>query len=59
VSIVILSEIEKRRQRKNSRMWESSFYKGKNYVQLLANLRADETGLFENFSIDLIGIFTS
>ena len=44
-SIVILSEIEKRRLRKKRRMWESSFLKGRNYVQLLANLKADETGL--------------
>ena len=50
VSIVILSEIEKRRHRKKRRMWESSFLKGRNYVQLLENLKADETGLFKNFN---------
>jgi len=47
---VILSEIEKRRQRKKRRMWKSSFLKARNYVQLLANLRAEETGLLKNFS---------
>ena len=42
-SIVILPEIEKRPHRKKRRMWESSFLKGRNYVQLLANLKADDT----------------
>ena len=46
----ILSEIEKRLHRKKRRMWESSFLKGRNYVQLLANLKADEMGLFKNFN---------
>ena len=49
-SIVILSEIEKRRQRKKRRMWKSSLLKGRNYVQLLSNLKADKTGLFKNFN---------
>ena len=31
-------------------MWESSFLKGRNYVQLLANLKADVMGLFKNFN---------
>ena len=38
-SIVILSEIEKRRHRKKRRMWESSFLKGRNYVQLLEKFK--------------------
>jgi len=49
-SILLLSEIEEESQRKRRRIWESSFLKGRNYVQLLENLRADETGLFKNFS---------
>ena len=49
-SIVKLSEIEKRRHSKKRRMFESLFLKGRNYVQLLANLKADETGLFKNFN---------
>ena len=31
-------------------MWESSFLKGRNYVQLLECLKADETGLLKNFN---------
>jgi hypothetical protein len=50
-SIVTLSEIEKLRQRKKRRMWESSSFKGRDYVQLLANLKADETGCFDVCSL--------
>ena len=38
-SIVILTEIEKRRHRKKRRMWESSYLKGRNYVQLLEKFK--------------------
>ena len=31
-------------------MWESSFLKGRNYVKLLENVKADETGLFKNLN---------